>query len=166
MSAILGLLSSLSRNQQTILENHGIPDPWQTRLDELLAWDFQNSRSLRAVPDGFELEGFAARDFSTGAALHCPCQVRYEIAEVGDRRHLIRREIHTHSQNLDHTTSELVCFDVDRIICGPPGVADKPAQVLNSPHGISDGLIPARVAITVVSAADGSVLFFSNLTIR
>lgn len=166
MGAVLGLLTSLTRNQRTILKSHGIPDPWQTRLQELFEWDLQNSRTLRAIPNGFQLEGFAGRDFSTGTPLHCPCRITYEIVEDEDRQHLIRRETHTESLNLDNTTSALACFDIGEVVCGAPRAADETKNSSASLQGLPDGVLPEQVSISLVSSIDQEIVFFRNLTVR
>lgn len=166
MGAVLGLLTSLTRNQRTILKSHGIPDPWQTRLQELFEWDLQNSRSLQATPNGFQLEGFAGRDFSTGTPLHCPCRITYEIIDDEDRQHLIRRETQTESLNLDNTTSALACLDVGQVVCGAPRAAAESENSASSLQGLPDGVLPEQVSVTLVSSIDGRIVFFRNLTIR
>lgn len=166
VGAVLGLLTSLTRNQRTILKKHGIPDPWQTRLQELFEWDLQNSRTLHAIPNGFQLEGFAGRDFSTGTPLHCPCRITYEIVEDEDRQHLIRRETHTESLNLDNTTSALACFDIGEVVCGAPRAADETKNSSTGLPGLPDGVLSEQVSITLVSSIDQEIVFFRNLTVR
>ena len=165
MGAVLGLLASITRSQRTILKDHGVQDLWQTRLQELLEWDLQNSRSLSSLPNGVQLEGFAGRDFSTGSPLHCPCRIAYEIVEDGDRKHLIRRESHTDSLILDDSTSSLVCLDIGQIVMGTSPPRSDSTDSSNAPKGRSDGGIPEQVSVTLVSSIDGQVISFRFLTI-
>lgn len=165
MGAVLGLLASITRSQRTILKDHGVQDLWQTRLQELLEWDLQNSRSLSPLPNGVQLDGFAGRDFSTGSPLHCPCRITYEIIEDGDRRHLIRRESHTDSLSLDNATSSLVCLDIGQIVMGTSPPRSDSTNSSNASKGRSDGGIPEQVSVSLLSSIDGRVISFRFLTI-
>lgn len=166
MGAVLGLLTSLTRSQKGILANHEIPAPWQTRLQGILEWDLQNSRSLISTPRGFQLEGFAGRDFSSGTPLHSPCRITYEIVEAADRRHLVRRETHTESLNLDNSTTALICLDVEKVVCGVPLAGAATAPGSDAPQGLPDGYLPDRVSVTLISSLDERILFSRTLATR
>lgn len=166
MGAVLGLVTSITRQQRTILAGHGIPEGWQVRLQEVLEWDLQNSRSLKSVPRGFLLEGFASRDFVTGEPIHAPSRILYEIQEVEDRRHLVRREIHTESLNLENSSSAVVGLDVGEILCAAPQTSSVSGAEPVVSQALPDGMLPASVSVTLISSRTEQVLFSQTIQIR
>ncbi len=125
MVAVLGVLKSITRGQKVLLAREPI-ESWQLRLTEQLRWDLENSRAFKPIAAGFQLEGFAGRDFSSSATTHARSVIEYVVVRAGDRGQLIRRESHPDSLQLHNSISELVCLDLERIVLGRPGEQASP----------------------------------------
>ncbi|WP_010583130.1 hypothetical protein [Schlesneria paludicola] len=166
MAAVLGLLTSVSKAQSVALRAHGIPDPWQQRLDEVLRWDLQNSRSIRTTEAGIELAGFAGRDLSTRMPIHCPCLVEYFIVATGDRTHLFRRESHVESLNIDNSYSDLVCLDVSKITIGPASDRTNASVRDQALPALPNGPLPSEVNVSLTSTGAAFSSFSKTFSLR
>ena len=139
MAAVLGVLKGVTRSQKTLMRRD--PDAlWKTRLISQLECDLANSRSVVPTEDGFQLTGFAGRDFASGAALHGPTTIQYAVRNLAGQFWLVRSEVHLDSLNLDNDSLELVCNKVERIVFDssdkqPPKAQAKGAE--DSPLPIS-----------------------------
>lgn len=162
MGSVLGMLTVVHRAQREVLEQHGIPAPWEVQLEEILAWDLENSRSIVVTESGVRLDGFAGRDLSTRAPLHCPARVEYEIVSVKDRRHLIRRETHVELLHLDNSLTELVCADVTQIRMGAPRAPGRALAQAEATKTLPNGPLPERLSVTLVGGTPPTVLFTRN----
>lgn len=166
MAAVLGLLTSVTKAQTVVLREHGIPAPWQQRLEEMLRWDLENSRSIRTTETGFELSGFAGRNLSTRIAIHCPCIVEYEVIAAGDRTHLIRRESHIESLNIDNSNSDLVCLDVSKITIGPTLDRTQASATDQASPAIPNGPLPGQVNVSLTLSGSSFSLFSKTFLLR
>lgn len=165
MGGVLGVLTSLSRSQEAVLENHGFPPAWHQRLEEILAWDLENSRSIQGGGTQVTLIGFAGHDFSTGIPIHSPTIVRYEVIEVEDRRHLVRREIHPDSRSLENSISELICLDVAGIEISSSSAAPH-ATKAEAKTSFPEGPIPSLLQVSLLSSKSSNPLFSKTFSLR
>lgn len=168
MVAVLGVLTSVTRGQKALL-NSDVPDAWQRRLTAQLEWDLENSRSMRNIPGGILLDGFAARDPRTGTPIHCLSAVAYLIRGDGKATHLIRQETHPESLSLHNSRTELVCADVERIEFGRAAATQH--RKSNQPSvpaskGLSDGPIPHQLNVELYRKGSVTPVYVHGFALR
>ena len=166
MASVLGVLASVTKGQRVVLANHGIPDSWQTRLSEILAWDLENSRTIQNTESGVRFEGFAGRDLSNRTPIHCPCVIDYQVTQIGKWKCLIRTESHTDLLDTDNQCTDLVCLGVEKLIIGPPVDAASVSANPDSVELLPDGPLPNRVCVTLFSTSQSNPLFSQTFTLR
>jgi type II secretory pathway component PulJ len=167
MAAVLGVLKSVTRAQKVLARN-GPTEGWQARLVNQLEWDLANSRTVVTTAEGFELGGFAGRDFASGAALHCPTSIQYAVRNLGGRSCLVRGEAHLDSLNLDNQSLELVCNQVERIVLGS---ADGAAPQLSSAtkpqkNADDDASIPDQPVVALYGVGQEKPVFEHAFILR
>lgn len=166
--AVLGVLTSVTRGQKALL-NDGVPDAWQRRLTTQLEWDLENSRSLKLVPEGILLEGYAGRDSQTGAPLHCPSVIAYLVRQEKGATHLVRQETHPESLSLHNTWTELVCADVERIELGRAGRGNgNQSSNISKATGksIPNGPIPDQLRVALYKKGNASPIYSNDFALR
>jgi type II secretory pathway component PulJ len=147
MAAVLGVLKAITREQKA-LKSDGSSEPWQAQLIRQLEWDLTNSRSVVTTANGFQLIGFAGRDFATGAALHCRTSVEYAVQDVEGKSFLVRSEAHLDSANLDNQTLELVCNHVERVALSAADARSATAKK-TAANGSDDASIPDQPLVSI-----------------
>lgn len=128
MAAVLGVLKAVTREEKT-LKGDVSGATWKAQLVRQLEWDLANSRTVLATANGFQLVGFAGRDFASGAPLHCRTSIEYAVQTTRGRSFLVRSEAHLDSPDLDNQSFELVCNQVERIVLDS---GDSDAQASNA----------------------------------
>ncbi len=161
MAAVLGVLKGVTRSQKTLMRRD--PDaPWKTRLISQLEWDLANSRSVIPTVDGFQLTGFAGRDFVSGAALHGPTAIQYAVRNLAGQSWLVRSEAHLDSLNLDNDSLELVCNQVERIVFNSP---DKQAPKPQA-KSVEDAPIPDQPLVLLYGTGQEKPIFEHAFVLR
>jgi prepilin-type N-terminal cleavage/methylation domain-containing protein len=160
MAAVLGVLKAVTRSERAILHTAS-PEAWQSRLVALLQWDLTNSRTVVTTPDGFELRGFAGRDFKSGAVLHGPTSIQYAVKTIGSRSYFVRLEAHLDSQSLDNRSINLVCSPIERVTLGRAEGTPMPSTPTNvaATAASEESPIPDRLLLCLYGAGqEGPVL--------
>jgi len=107
---LVGLLAAVNlfvRFQDKFQDEYPVTG-WKNRVVEQLREDVVNSREYRVSFDSLELVGYAAHDFSTGAATMRASNIRYSIETVGETMWLVREEAHYDQTNRVVSSRELV----------------------------------------------------------
>jgi len=167
MAAVLGVLKSVTRSQKALLRG-GRPEAWQARLIAQLEWDLANSRTAVTTPDGFQLVGFAGRDFASGAILHGPTAIQYSVQTVGSQSCLFRSEAHLDSLNLDNQSRELVCNRIVRIALGSAdATAVKGSSATSAPaQNSEDTPIPDQPVVVLYGVGQETPVLQHAFTLR
>jgi hypothetical protein len=165
MGAVLGILKSVTRAQKVVLDRAPSED-WQCRIVEQLEWDLTNSRSVVTTAAGFELYGFAGRDFISGIPLHGPTVIAYENADRGTSHGLLRTETHLDSTELHNQKTELVCQTINRIAMASPEADGPGAGDQGLPKSLADGPIPNRLAVCLYRAGESQPALQHAFTLR
>jgi hypothetical protein len=148
MAAVLGVLKAVTREQRA-LRIHPSAEAWQAQLIRQLEWDLANSRSVTSTATGFQLVGFAGRDFASGAALHCRTSIEYAVEMVHGRSFLVRSEAHLDAANLDNQSRDLVCNQIERIVLTSSSeIASTSAKKMTSAN-TDDSSIPEQPVVTL-----------------
>jgi prepilin-type N-terminal cleavage/methylation domain-containing protein len=167
MAAVLGVLKGVTRSQKTLMRRD--PDAaWKARLISQLEWDLANSRSVVPTVDGFQLAGFAGRDFASGAALHGPTTIQYAVRNLAGQLWLVRSESHLDSLNLDNDSLEFVCNKVERIVFDSPDKQasqgrDKPKPQAKS---VEDAPIPDQPLVLLYGTGQEKPIFEHAFVLR
>jgi hypothetical protein len=150
MAAVLGVLKAVTREQRA-LRIHPSAEAWQAQLIRQLEWDLANSRSVTATATGFQLVGFAGRDFASGAALHCRASIEYVVQIVRGRSFLVRSEAHLDSANLDNQSLELVCNQIERIVLSSTAEStpNPTSAKKTTPQNTDESSIPEQPVVTL-----------------
>lgn len=168
MTAVLGILESMTRGQERLLSKQPV-EPWKTRWQSQLEWDVANSRSLRKGPDGFHLDGFAGRNPIDGAPLHCRTSVWYGVRQCGNQTCLVREESHLDSLSSENTVREIVAVGIDRILIGnssTKGNLDRDEARKRTEQALVDGPLPPQMVIMLYGLGHDLPIFQSTLTSR
>jgi len=167
MAAVLGVLKGVTRSQKTLMRGDTAP-PWQARLISQLEWDLTNSRSVVPTVDGFQLKGFAGRDFASGAALHGPTTVQYAVRNVAGQLWLVRGEAHLDSLSLDNDSLELVCNRVERIALNSPNKQGAKGVDGSEPQAksVEDAPIPDQPLVLLYGAGQEKPIFEHAFVLR
>lgn len=167
MTAVLGILQTISIGRKSLARD-GAQEPWTARVIDLLQWDLANSRTIHPLETGFELDGFAGREFGTGMPIHCRSVIQYTLVPSGDRSCLLRTEIHPESLSLDNRTSDLVAFDVDELAVIPSGtVSPTDRDGKRIPQSTTlDGDLPTRLRVEIYRNSRTTPLLAHNYVLR
>lgn len=167
MAAVLGVLKSVTRSQKALLRG-GPAEAWQARLIAQLEWDLANSRTAVTTADGFELGGFAGRDFASGAILHCPTAIQYVVRNLGGQSCLVRSEAHLDSLNLDNQSLELVSNRIERIVMGSAeGAASKTSDAATArAKSAEDASIPDQPVVVLYGVGQENPVFEHAFILR
>jgi type II secretory pathway component PulJ len=152
MAAVLGVLKAVTREQRA-LRIHPSAEAWQAQLIRQLEWDLANSRSVTSTATGFQLVGFAGRDFASGAALHCRTSIEYAVQNVRGQSFLVRSEAHLDSANLDNQSLELVCNQVERIVLTSSSESTPTIANRTTPPHTDDSSVPDQPVVTLYAIA-------------
>ncbi|MCA9077764.1 MAG: hypothetical protein KDA93_22245 [Planctomycetaceae bacterium] len=167
MTAVLGVLQTITIGQKSLMRGQ-TQEAWHGRFAEQLAWDLTNSRTIRPLETGFELDGFAGRDLGNGLPIHCRSVVQYTLVPAGDGNCLLRREIHPESLTLDNQSTDVVAFDVDSVAIVSPG--DAPSSTIDGqliPRQTTiDGDLPPRVRVELYHPNQSISLFVHDYALR
>ncbi len=155
MSAVLGVLKAVTGHQK--LFTQGLPESWQPRLCSLLEWDLTNSKTVLVNADGFELRGYAGRDFTSGMPLHCRTTVEYAVKKVRGESCLVRTETHVDASNLDNAQSELVLNRIEGIVLGDAGSTAPSVQKREASE--EGDPLPEQVAVAITAADSHDEVF-------
>jgi hypothetical protein len=155
MSAVLGVLKAVTGHQKTF--TRGLQESWHSQLCALLEWDLSNSKTVLPTADGFELRGFAGRDFVSGMAIHCRTSIQYDVKKLRDESCLIRTETHLDAPNLDSVRSELVLSRVEQIVLGDSvNRTPKGAKAADPEDGTP---LPEQVTVIVIGSDTHAEMF-------
>jgi hypothetical protein len=155
MASVLGVLKGVTGHQKVFTKD--FHESWQSRLGALLEWDLSNSKTVLVTPDGFELRGFAGRDFVSGLPLHCRTSIQYVVKKIRDESCLVRTETHLDAPNLDGQRSELVLTGVEQIVLGESASATSKARKPDVPE---DGTpLPDQATVAILSSEGRSEIF-------
>jgi hypothetical protein len=155
MAAVLGVLKGVTGHQKVFTKD--FHESWQSRLGALLEWDLSNSKTVLVTADGFELRGFAGRDFVSGLPLHCRTSIQYVVKKVRDESCLVRAETHLDAPNLDSQRSELVLTRVEQIVLGESAGATSKAV---KPGPNEDGTpLPDQATVAILGSEGRSEIF-------
>ncbi|QDU44558.1 hypothetical protein Mal52_30420 [Symmachiella dynata] len=165
--AMLGVLKSMTHGRKVLLADV-TSEPWHTRLIDQLEWDLKNSRTIKPIPGGFELTGYAGRDFSDGRPLHRATTIQYVAVTTEHPPLLLRHEIHGDSLNLDNRATEVVGINVGRLVLLP---ADEmrsfdPDYAADLQNGVENGPLPNRVTAFLVCNGDATPLLQKTFYLR
>lgn len=167
MTAVLGVLQTITIGQKSLVRGR-TQDAWHGRFTEQLAWDLTNSRTIRPLETGFQLDGFAGRDFGSGLPIHCRTIVQYSLQSAGDRACLLRTEIHPQSLALDNHSTDMVAFDIDGVAIVSPG--DAPSSTIDGQPVLHqttiDGDLPPRVRLELYHESLTVPLFAYDYALR
>jgi prepilin-type N-terminal cleavage/methylation domain-containing protein len=117
LASVTGLLGALARQARELRTKSNVP-PWRPQLIDALMWDLQNSRRFIAARDGVRLDGFAARDFATGAPNARSALIEYFLIDAADDRWLMRRETHSDEIGSGRSRTEIVCRGIHHMRWG------------------------------------------------
>jgi hypothetical protein len=162
MSAVLGVLKAVTSHQKAF--TRGLTESWQPQFRALLEWDLANSKTVLTTADGFELRGFAGRDFESGMALHCRTSTQYAVKKSKDESCLVRTETHLDAPNLDGAGSELVLTRVERITLDDSGGAAPKATKPADPN--EGNPLPERVTVAVIGSDNHAEVFRHAFPLR
>jgi prepilin-type N-terminal cleavage/methylation domain-containing protein len=167
MAALLGVLKAVTRSEKSVLQP-ALPEAWQSRLAGQLQWDLTNSRTFVTTPNGFELRGFAGRDFESGAALHCPSSIQYVVRTIGSKPSLVRLEAHLDSQSLDNQSMNLVCNRIERITLGALDGTATPSNPSGAaaPEAGDGSPIPDRLLVCLYGVGQEAPVFQHAFNLR
>lgn len=167
MAAVLGVLKSVTHSQKD-LRRGGPVEAWQACLVRQLQWDLANSRTVTTTADGFELGGFAGRDFASGATLHSPSSVQYAVRNLGGNACLVRSEAHLDSLELDNQSLELVCNRIERIVLSSVGGAAPKVSGTTKAQtkGTDDTSIPDQAVVTLYGVGQEKPVFEHAFILR
>jgi hypothetical protein len=162
MSAVLGVLRGVTQHQKAF--TRGFEESWHSQLCGLLEWDLSNSKTVLVTADGFELRGFAGRDYVTGMPLHCRTSIQYTVKKVRYESCLVRIETHLDAPNLDSQRSELVLSRVEQIVLGEPeGAAAKAAKAKEPEEGTP---LPDQTTVVILGSDKHAEVFRHVFTLR
>jgi hypothetical protein len=146
----------------------GPAEAWQARLVAQLEWDLANSRTAVTTADGFELGGFAGRDFASGAVLHCPTAIQYAVRNLGGQSCLLRSEAHLDSPNLENQSLELVSNRIERIVLGSAeGAASTTSNAMKAQaKSAEDASIPDQPVVVLYGVGQENPVFEHAFILR
>jgi hypothetical protein len=149
MAAVLGVLKAITREEKA-LKGNTTGENWEAQFVRQLEWDLANSRTVTVTPTGFQLVGFAGRDFASGAPLHCRTSIEYAVHNLRGGSVLVRNEAHLDSPDLDNQSLELVCNRIERIVlaAAEAGVRAPNAKTATGKTA-DDASIPDQPVITL-----------------
>jgi hypothetical protein len=150
MAAVLGVLKAVTREQRA-LKIHPSAEAWQAQFIRQLEWDLANSRTVTTTTTGFQLVGFAGRDFVSGAGLHCRTSIEYAVQNVRGRPFLVRIEARVDTPNLDNQCLDLVCYPIERIVLSSNGesAANPASGKKATPQTPEESPIPDQPLVTL-----------------
>ncbi len=165
IAAVLSVLRTVT-SRTGIAVRESSHETWHARLQKQLAWDLTNSRTIRPIENGFELSGFAGRDFVSRTAIHCRAIIRYSVAEAAGRFCLMRSEEHPDALNLDNHTQDLVCLNVNGIVVGA-AAGQHPSPDGNGVQVLApDSDLPDQLHVEFYEPSSNSAVFSHDFALR
>jgi Tfp pilus assembly protein PilV len=164
LSAVVGVLTGLSRQQKTALRNSD-SQVWSRQLASLFDWDYKNSRFTTSTSQAVRVEGFAARDFVTGRPTGRPSIIEYSVKNTGVANALVRRETHPDEPLGDNSREEILLTSVDRIVIGNATLKAVAGVVMPS-IASEPTAIPDRFNIEIFEPKNALPLFAIQLHVR
>lgn len=165
VTAVLSVLQTVT-GRAAVYARESNHEFWHVRLQQQLAWDLTNSRSIRPVESGFELSGFAGRNFVSKTPMHCRSIVRYSVVEAAKQLCLMRSEIHPDALNLENQIQELVCLNISGVVIGAEGEQPAASEDNNIRIQVSEGDLPDQLHLELYSPSNSEPVFAHDFTLR